>query len=248
MRITPWLFPLLLFTTTSVSAANHVVSIGDDAPGFDPGQLTVGIGDTVEFYGYTDVMATRHNVVADDGSFRCALGCDGEGGDGHPAVNMYFVRKFNSAGVVRYHDEVSRATGVIFVADASPFAIGPGISGAWYDPAQGGHGLTIEVLSDNRFYASWLAFNPAGTGQAWFTGVGTYSGNTATINAVDLPTGGRWIPNFDPTQIVHSQWGSLTFTFSDCNHGKVDFSSVNGYGTGSMNLTRLTQPAGLSCP
>ena len=89
----------------------------------DPGQLTVGIGDTVEFYGYTDVMATRHNVVADDGSFRCALGCDGEGGDGHPAVNMYFVRKFNSAGVVRYHDEVSRATGVIFVADASPFAI-----------------------------------------------------------------------------------------------------------------------------
>jgi len=28
----------------------------------------------------------------------------------------------------------------------------------------------------------------------------------------------------------------------------VDFSSVAGYGTGSMNLTRLTQPAGLACP
>ena len=79
-------------------------------------------------------------------------------------------------------------------------------------------------------------------------GVGTYSGNTATITAVSLPTGGRWIPNFDPNQIVNNLWGALTFTFTDCNHGKVDFNSVLGYGTGSMNLTRLTQPAGVTCP
>ena len=62
------------------------------------------------------------------------------------------------------------------------------------------------------------------------------------------PTGGRWIPNFDPNQIVTNPWGTLTFTFTDCNHGKVDFNSVVGYGTGSMNLTRLTQPAGVTCP
>jgi hypothetical protein len=131
---------------------------------------------------------------------------------------------------------------------ASPGFIGPAITGSWYDPAQSGHGLFIEVLSDNRFYASWFAFNPAGTQQAWFTGVGTYSGNTATIVGVEQPTGGRWIPNFDPNQVVHNAWGTLTFTFADCDHGKVDFNSVAGYGSGSMNLTRLTQPAGLSCP
>ena len=61
-------------------------------------------------------------------------------------------------------------------------------------------------------------------------------------------TGGRWIPNFNANQIVHNPWGSLTFNFTDCNHGKVDFNSVLGYGAGSMNLTRLTQPAGLTCP
>jgi len=43
-------------------------------------------------------------------------------------------------------------------------------------------------------------------------------------------------------------WGTLTFTFTDCNHGTVNFDSMIGYGTGSMNLTRLTLPAGLSCP
>ena len=78
--------------------------------------------------------------------------------------------------------------------------------------------------------------------------VGTYDGNTAAITDVELPTGGRWIPNFDPNQIVRNAWGALTFAFTDCNHGRVDFNSVLGYGTGSMNLTRLTQPVGLSCP
>ena len=108
--------------------------------------------------------------------------------------------------------------------------------------------MFIEVLPDNRFYAAWFAFNPAGTQQTWFTGVGTYSGNIATLTAVEQPAGGRWIPNFDPSQIVRNAWGTLIFTFTDCNHGTVNFNSMIGYGTGSMNLTRLTLPAGLSCP
>lgn len=125
---------------------------------------------------------------------------------------------------------------------------GPGITGAWFDPAQSGHGLFIEVLNDKRFFAWWFAFNPAGTEQSWFGGVGTYSGNTATITDEYQTIGRRWIPNFDPSRIVNSAWGTLTITFTDCNHGRVDFNSVAGYGTGSMNLTRLPQPAGLSCP
>src|SRR5207253_7230237 len=94
-------------------------------------------------------------------------------------------------------------------------------------------------------FVGWFTFNPAGTEQAWFVGVGTYSGNTATITLVSLPTGGRWIPNFNPNQIVNNPWGTFTFTFTDGDHGKVDFNSVFGYGTGSMNLTRLTRLAGL---
>lgn len=130
---------------------------------------------------------------------------------------------------------------------ASP-AIGPGITGAWFDPAQSGHGLFIEVLNDNRFLAWWFAFNPAGTEQSWFGGVGTYSGNAATITDEYPAIGGRWIPNFDPSRIVNSAWGTRTIAFTDCNHGRVDFNSVAGYGTGSMNLVLMTQPAGLSCP
>ncbi len=139
-------------------------------------------------------------------------------------------------------------TSEIYSAAFPPGTIVPGYSGAWFDPAQKGHGILVEVLPGAQVLAWWFAFNPAGTEQAWFGGLGGYSGNTATVAAVDQPTGGRFIPNFDPSKIVHNPWGLLTLTFTDCDHGKVDFASTAGYGSGSMNLTRLTRPAGLVCP
>ena len=61
--------------------------------------------------------------------------------------------------------------------------------------------------------------------------------------------GGRWIPNFDPSSVTNPVRGQLKFSFTDCNHGRVDFtSSTPGYGEGHMDLARLTQPSGLSCP
>ncbi len=121
-------------------------------------------------------------------------------------------------------------------------------TGTWFDPAEPGQGLLLEALSGNRLLAEWFAFDPAGTQQAWFLGVGSYSGSEATISSVEQPTGGRWIPNFDRSRIVNGAWGSLKFTFTDCNHATVDFDSVNGFGSGSLNLVRLTRPAGSSCP
>ena len=127
-------------------------------------------------------------------------------------------------------------------------AIGSGFTGSWFDPAQSGHGLMLEVLPGNRLLAFWFTFNPEGNQQVWFGGVGTYSENAAIISEVALPTGGRWIPNFDSTKVIPKNWGSLSFTFSDCNHGRVDFNSILGFGAGGMDLTRLTLPAGLTCP
>lgn len=135
------------------------------------------------------------------------------------------------------------------VGGGETIAIGPGFTGSWFDPNQIGQGLAIEVLDGNRLLAYWFTFNPQATQQAWFMGAGTYVGNTATVSQVEQPVGGRWIPNFDPNAVVQQPWGTLTFTFTDCNHGRVDFdSAISGYGSGHMDLTRLTLPAGLTCP
>ncbi|MCG8464873.1 MAG: hypothetical protein MI750_08480 [Xanthomonadales bacterium] len=126
------------------------------------------------------------------------------------------------------------------------FNINPGLSGTWFDPQQSGHGITIEILPGQRMLAAWFTFDSQGN-QAWFGGAGSYSGNQVTMDFA-LPTGGRFIPNFDPSQIVREAWGSATITFDSCNSGRIDFSStLPGYNTGSMQLQRLTQLEGVQC-
>ncbi|HMM66829.1 MAG TPA: Ig-like domain-containing protein [Dokdonella sp.] len=128
-----------------------------------------------------------------------------------------------------------------------------GFTGTWYDPEQNGHGLTVEVLPDNRVLVTWNTFTPDGSQQAWFGGAGEIVGQQAIIYA-SRAEGGRWIPYFDSSQVSVRLWGTLTLTFSDCNHGRVLFAGDGGFGNGSiwrfgeMDLTRLTLPAGLSCP
>ena len=134
------LWAWLLLCATSSWAATYLVGIGDDCgfSCFTPSQLTIFSGDSVEFYNYAETFFTGpHNVVADDGSFRCARGCDGEGGDGTPVADSIcdatgycvhapgwrFSRTFNVPGVVKYHDEVSKAAGVIYVKAGQSFSL-----------------------------------------------------------------------------------------------------------------------------
>lgn len=133
---------------------------------------------------------------------------------------------------------------------SSTMPITSSFTGAWYDPNQSGHGLLVEVLPENRLLAYWFAFTPDNAQQAWFGGVGDIIGNQAIINA-NQGQGGRWIPDFDPALYSSQPWGTLTLTFSDCGHGRVDFAGggdASPWSRGHMDLTRLTQPAGLSCP
>jgi plastocyanin len=258
---------LLLFGATSSWATSHTVIVGgasSDPYGsgqavlmFNPSNLTINAGDTVTFTN----AGGFHNVAANDGSFRCANGCanDGHGGTGDPSDDLWSSTiTFNQAGTINYHCDVHVSmgmTGSITVQGTAPTTvpITAGFSGAWYDPAQSGHGLLLQVLSgapsaSDQLVAYWYTFNPEGTQQAWFGGIGPINADTAVVTTFQT-TGGRWIPNFDPATIVNNPWGTLTFTFSDCGHGRVDFSStVAGFGNGHMDLIRLTQLAGLSCP
>ena len=76
---------------------------------FSPATVTVGVGGTVTFVN----LGGRHNVVADDGSFRCANGCDATGGNGSPAANLWSVTiTFPTAGAVPYNCEVHVGIGM----------------------------------------------------------------------------------------------------------------------------------------
>jgi len=245
---------VLALAAIGAQAADHRVSVGGASVRFDPPDITINVGDTVT---WVSESAQPHNVHANDGSFRCAAGCDGQGGDGAPHTGPWTSTvTFTHAGIVGYVCDPHASygmRGVVRVVEGGGGGGGPahvpitsGFTGAWYDPEQSGHGIFIEVLPGNQMLAWWFTFNPDGTQQAWFGNVGAINGDTATIGALQAE-GGRWIPNFDPGNVTQQPWGTLTFQFTDCNHGEVTFASSGPYGNGHMDLTRITQPAGLEC-
>jgi hypothetical protein len=134
--------------------------------------------------------------------------------------------------------------------DCRDIAIGPGMTGSWFDGGQSGHGLSIEVLPGQplQLRASWFVFAPDG-GQSWIIGQGPVAGTRAVLQGYQMVgPGGRFPPAFDQARVRAEPWGTLTFTFRDCNHGQVAWaSSAPGYGNGIMELERLTLPAGLTC-
>lgn len=132
---------------------------------------------------------------------------------------------------------------------ASAFAVGPGITGNWFNRNQSGQGFSIEVLPDDQMLAEWYVFAPGG-GPVWIVATGPIVGNSAVLQAFQvIGIGGRFPPNFDPTQVQDHAWGTLSFTFTDCNTGEASWQpTASGYTSGSMTIVRLTQPAGLTCP
>ena len=73
--------------STLGQAATFIVNVGgDNPPTFSPRSITIQKGDTIAFIN----RGGLHNVKADDNSFRCARGCDGQpGGNGNVSASNW---------------------------------------------------------------------------------------------------------------------------------------------------------------
>lgn len=97
------------FACTSARADIFIVNVGGGGNAFNPQTISIRPGDTVTFVN----KGGYHNVVADDGSFRCAQGCDGQSGGHGGASSSNWVASitFDNAGVVGYFCEIHGAPG-----------------------------------------------------------------------------------------------------------------------------------------
>ncbi len=100
---------LFVATAITAGAANWSVDVGGAQLAYAPATLTVTAGDTVTFVN----QGGFHNVVADDGSFRCAQGCDGSGGNGDASSVLWNATvTLASPGTIGYHCEIHGAPGL----------------------------------------------------------------------------------------------------------------------------------------
>lgn len=241
---------VLLACAGVASAANVIVTASNFK--FTPNVVSINKGDTVTF---RNSGGGFHNVASAAGNFRCANGCDGAGGNGDPAGNNWSATvTFNTAGTFDFGCEPHATmgmTGSITVNDTAPaFTIGPALSGNWRNPAQDGHGFQFEVLKAPAGVATvfWFVFDN-NRNQAYITGVGVIEGNKIVMDS-GRRLGAKFPPNFVATDAVGVPWGTLTFTFSDCDHGHVEWVTTDPAfsPSGGMDIERLTQVAGTTCP
>jgi subtilase family serine protease len=147
---------------------------------------------------------------------------------------------------------------------SATIALGGYMSGAWYHPGQAGHGFDLELTTapgstatTKTMVAFWYVYTPDGSAQNWVYAQGDYDPTASTVTLpATLYTGGRFPPNFNQADVTSLPyppgWGTLTFTFSDCNNGTVSWhSDLPGYNLDNdapLTITRLTQIAGTACP
>lgn len=143
---------------------------------------------------------------------------------------------------------IVRLTSLALAHDRPEGRIAACHSGSWYDATQPGHGLFVEVLGPptaRQMVAIWYTYL-AGK-QRWLTAIGPVEGARATLT-VSQPRGADFPPDFDSADVVEEPWGSLSFEAIDGNRARIQWSSIlPGYGSGSLELTRLSQPAGYEC-
>jgi plastocyanin len=254
-----FLVSTVLFFMPSMSVlAQHNVAVVDHA--FQPASLTIQQGESVT---WTNQGSHPHNVVADDGSFRCAVDCGAGGG---PSAEAWSVTiSFDEPGEYPYHCQLHGAPGGIGMAgtiivldsgdngdngDPPDFAINFGLTGSWFNPETGGQGFLFDVLPDGSEGPSlvvyWFTYADQAGGpetQRWFIAQGGYSpGDDAVQLEILMVTGGV----FDqPDPVDLNVIGVAELVFEDCMNATLTYDidldgDPEANMSGTIPVTRLS--------
>lgn len=119
-------------------------------------------------------------------------------------------------------------------------------SGAWYDPTHSGEGFTLQILEDTSALVYWFSFDPDGN-RRWFFGEGQLVEGTWVFPELFTTAGARFGADFDSDDVDLQPWGELELDLS-CDGGEARYTSAeDGFGTGSLQLVKLSNMDGPAC-
>lgn len=121
-------------------------------------------------------------------------------------------------------------------------------SGAWYNRDRAGEGWLVEMLINNRINVYWFTYDDEGD-PLYIFGSGTYDPTSTSVTVTAYTTDGPIFgDSYDKADLVRHDWGTMTFSFADCNNATVSYSSpLSGYGSGTRTATRLSIIEGTTC-
>lgn len=151
------------------------------------------------------------------------------GPNGLPADTLNIVRITSVAGY-SCDDETPASI---------PAPLHRGLSGAWYDASHDGEGWMIELLNPDVALVYWFTYDSQGR-QVWLISVAEIRGNALFAGPAVRPVGGRFGPNYDPTDVTQEIWGAFGISFVGCNRATMAYAGPQAFGSGGLgNVTRI---------
>ncbi|MBN8427479.1 MAG: hypothetical protein J0L65_08420 [Xanthomonadales bacterium] len=131
---------------------------------------------------------------------------------------------------------------------ASPLvsAANLGLDGAWFNPAQSGHGLTLAQATDTTMVGIWHTYDAAGNALTLYADL-TLEGDVLSGTAY-APKGMRF-GSFNPNDLQLPVWGEISLKVGDqCKNLELKWqSALPIYGNGETSLVRLAGGANQAC-
>lgn len=127
-----------------------------------------------------------------------------------------------------------------------------GVSGQWYNASRDGEGLFVEIVDTGnggqQISVAWFTYDLDGF-QMWLVGNVVLDGDPTSVTIPVVVTNGpKFGQDYDMADLNRVSWGTLMLTFPDCNSAVLSYaSSAPGFGSGAINLTRLTKLTQVRC-
>ena len=124
-----------------------------------------------------------------------------------------------------------------------------GASGEYYDPERDLEGFFIEVVQQAEgrvIVVTWFTYDLGR--QMWLAGSAPLEDGAESVEVpMEIFGGTDFGDAFATREVERDDWGTLTFSFPDCDTASVDYSSELDFGEGSLSLVRLTNLVGVAC-
>lgn len=128
-----------------------------------------------------------------------------------------------------------------------PAAAQAGLSGSWFDPQRSGEGYALQWINPHQAILTWYTYDDTGR-QYWMIGEGRIAADGRLVAQLHATRGARFGAAFDPDDVERFAWGQVALAL-DCGGGVAEYASpLAGFGTGAIDLQRLTGLDRLPCP
>ncbi len=122
-------------------------------------------------------------------------------------------------------------------------------SGLWFDPSRDGEGFALVISETEAGPTAVVSYYTYDNQKQSIFLVGSQSlssGATSLSIPVIITSGAKFGDAFKSTDVVRTPAGTLSFRFTSCNAGVVDY-NLTSLGSGSLSVIRLLGVEDLDC-